>query len=189
MEGACGGIRWRILAEVAGGACYWSLLMKSAGGGYWWRVLVEGAGGECRRIMLVDGSGGGCWWRVLAKGAGERCWWTVLVEDSGTFFAGTLIAWPEVAAVDVAVLRVFGVDAADADRGYVAGVDFPEQKLMDRMLQLCYGLRGLQWRRPSRCAIMMFLLTHSLIFVPGRSDLRRNIFMTKQSTAEKGSIY
>ena len=166
--------------------------MKSADRGYWWRVLI-------------DSAGGGCWWRVLAVGA-------------GTIFAGTLFAVSEVAAVNAAALRVFGVyvldaaadranvacvyvvdadaarenvfdvDAVDADRGYVAGVDFPEQKLMDRMLQLCHDKRALQWQGPSRCDTMRSLLTHPLIFVPGRSDLRQNIFMTKQSTAEKGSI-
>ena len=59
-------------------------------------MLVEGAGGGCRNIFLPE-----------------------------LFFVGTLIAWPEVAALDVAALRVFGMDAADADAGRAnfAGVE------------------------------------------------------------------
>ena len=78
--------------------------------------------------MLVEGAGGACW-NIFCRNAYR----------------------PDVAAVDVAVLRVFGVvvadadagranvtavDAVDADRVYVAGVDFPEKLFMQRMLQL-----------------------------------------------------
>ena len=54
---------------------------------------------------------------------------------------------------DAVRANVAGVDVVNADRGIVSRVNFAERVFLGRMLQPYHGERGLQWRRPSRCAI------------------------------------